>query len=329
MRRREFITLVGGGAATWPLAARAQQPTKLPTIGFLGSSSGGADNMTRNIEHLRRGLGDAGFVEGHNLVIEYRWAEGRYERLPALATELVRRPVGVLVAGGITAAVAAKAATATIPIVFYTGGDPVKLGLVASLNKPDGNATGAVYLGKQLVAKQFELLHDLMPKADAIAFLVNPKNAATEDETNEMQTAASALGQKLLVVRAGSEDDLAGAFATVVRERASALILQGEPFLNSRPGRLVVLSARHGIPTMSPLREYPAAGGMMSDGASIAEAVRLAGVYCGRILRGERPADLPVQQGTKVELVINLGTAKTLGIDVPPSLLARADEVIE
>ena len=211
-RRREFITLLGGAAAAWPLAARAQQPTKLPTIGFLGSSSGGADNMTRNIEHLRRGLGDAGFVEGHNLVIEYRWAEGRYERLPALATELVRRPVGVLVAAGITAAVAAKAATATIPIVFYTGGDPVKLGLVASLNKPDGNATGAVYLGKQLVAKQFELLHDLMPKADAIAFLVNPKNAATEDETNEMQAAASALGQKLLVVRAGSEDDLAGAF---------------------------------------------------------------------------------------------------------------------
>jgi ABC-type uncharacterized transport system substrate-binding protein len=225
MKRREFITLVGA-AVGWPLAARAQQAAKLPTIGFLGSSSSAADNMSRNIEHLRRGLGDAGFVEGHNLVIEYRWAEGRYERLPALATELVRHPVRVLVAGGITAAVAAKAATATIPIVFYTGGDPVKLGLVASLNKPDGNATGAVFLGKQLVAKQFELLHDLMPKADAIAFMVNPKNAATEDETNEMQAAASALGQKLLVVRAGSEDDLAGAFATVVRERASALILK-------------------------------------------------------------------------------------------------------
>jgi putative ABC transport system substrate-binding protein len=224
---------------------------------------------------------------------------------------------------------AAKAATATIPIVFYTGGDPVKLGLVSSLNKPDGNATGAVFLGKQLVAKQFELMHDLMPKADTIAFLVNSRNAATEDEASEMQAAASALGLKLLVVSAGSEDELAGAFASVVRERAGALILQGDPFLNGRPWRLALLSARYGIPTMSPLREYPAAGGLMSYGASITEAVRLAGVYCGRILKGERPADLPVQQGTKVELVINLGTAKTLGLDVPPTLLARADEVIE
>jgi putative tryptophan/tyrosine transport system substrate-binding protein len=327
LKRRDFLMLLGSAAA-WPLAAGAQQ-TARPTVGVLGSSSGGADNIRTNVEHLRRGLSDAGFVEGQNLVVEYRWAEGRYERLPALAIELVRHPVAVLVAAGITAAVAAKAATSTIPIVFYTGGDPVKLGLVGSLNKPDGNATGAVYLGKQLVAKQFELLHDLMPKADAIAFLVNPKNAATEDETNEMQAAASALGQKLLVVRAGSEDDLARAFATVVRERAGALILQGDPVLNSRLGRLAVLSARHGIPTMSPLREYPAAGGLMSYGASITETVRLAGVYCGRILKGERPADLPVQQGTKVELVINLGTAKTLGLDVPASVLARADEVIE
>jgi putative ABC transport system substrate-binding protein len=199
LKRREFITLIGGAAAWWPLAARAQQPGR-PIIGFLGSSSSGADHAF--IEHLRRGLGDAGFVEGHNLVVEYRWAEGRYDRLPALAAELVRCPVAVLVAGGITAAVAAKAATATIPIVFYTGGDPVKLGLVGSLNKPDGNATGAVYLGKQLVAKQLELMHDLMPKAHAIAFLVNPRNAATDDETNEMGMAASALGQKLLVVRA-------------------------------------------------------------------------------------------------------------------------------
>ena len=256
MRRREFITLLGGAAA-WPLAARAQQPSR-PIIGFLGSSSSGADNTF--IEHLRRGLGDAGFVEGHNLVVEYRWAEGRYDRLPALAAELVRRPVLVLVAGGITAAVAAKAATATIPIVFYTGGDPVKLGLVGSLNRPDGNATGAVYLGKQLVAKQFELMHDLMPKAHAIAFLVNPKNAATADETHEMGMAASALGRRLLVVRALSEDDLAGAFATIVRERAGALILQGDPLINSRQGRLAVLSARHGIPAVSPLRDYPAAG---------------------------------------------------------------------
>ena len=324
--RRELLAALGGAAAAWPLAARGQQAAT-PVIGFLGSSSSGADNAF--IEHLRRGLGDAGFVEGHNLVVEYRWAEGRYDRLPALAAELVRRPVAVLVAGGITAAVAAKAATATIPIVFYTGGDPVKLGLVGSLNKPDGNATGAVYLGKQLVAKQFELMHDLMPKAHAIAFLVNPRNASTEDETNEMGMAASALGQKLLVVRAVSEDDLASAFATIVRERAGALILQGDPLINSRQGRLAVLSARHGIPAVSPLRDYPAAGGLMSYGASSAEAVRLVGVYSGRILKGERPADLPVQQGTKVELVINLGTAKTLGVEIPPTLLARADEVIE
>jgi len=326
--RRELLAALGGAAAAWPLAARAQQPAK-PVIGFLGSSSSGADNITRIIEHLRRGLGDAGFVEGHNLVVEYRWAEGRYDRLPALAAELVRHPVAVVVAAGITAAVAAKAATATIPIVFYTGGDPVKLGLVDSLNKPNGNVTGAVYWGKQLVAKQFELMVDLMPKADAIAFLVNPRNAATDDETNEMGMAASALGRRLLVVRALSEDDLAGAFATIVRERAGALILQGDPLLNSRQGRLAVLSARHGIPTMSVLREYPAAGGLMSYGASIAEAVHLVGVYSGRILKGERPADLPVQQGTKVELVINLGTAKTLGLDLPPTLLARADQVIE
>jgi ABC-type uncharacterized transport system substrate-binding protein len=328
MTRREFIALLGCAAVTPLSAARAQQ-SGMPVIGFLGSSSSGPDNITRIIEHLRRGLGDAGFVEGHNLVVEYRWAEGRYDRLSALAAELVRRPVAVLVAGGITAAVAAKAATATIPIVFYTGGDPVKLGLVGSLNKPDGNATGAVYLGKQLVAKQFELMHDLMPKAHAIAFLVNPRNAATDDETNEIGMAASALGRKLLVVRAVSEDDLADAFATIVREPAGALILQLDPFLNSRQGRLVVLSARHGIPTISALREYPAAGGLMSYGASIAEAVRLVGVYSGRILKGERPADLPVQQGTKVELVINLGTAKTLDLDLPPTLLARADEVIE
>jgi putative tryptophan/tyrosine transport system substrate-binding protein len=328
MRRRRFIALLGGAAVAWPVGARGQQPGR-PIIGFLGSSSSGADNITRIIEHLRRGLGDAGFVESHNLVVEYRWAEGRYDRLPALAAELVRRPVAVVVAGGITAAVAAKAATATIPIVFYTGGDPVKLGLVGSLNKPDGNATGAVYLGKQLVAKQFELMHDLIPKAHAIAFLVNPKNAATDDETNEMGMAASALGQKLLVVRVVSEDDLAGAFAIIVRERAGALILQGDPLINSRQGRLAVLSARHGIPAVSPLRDYPAAGGLMSYGASIAEAVRLVGIYSGRILKGERPADLPVQQGTKVELVINLGTAKTLGVEIPPSLLARADEVIE
>jgi ABC-type uncharacterized transport system substrate-binding protein len=325
MRRRQFITLLSGAAA-WPLAAHSQQPGR-PIIGFLSSSSAGPE--ARVVENLRRGLSDAGFVEGRNLVIEYRWAEGRYARLPELAAELVRHPVAVLVAGGITAAVAAKAATATIPIVFYTGSDPVKLGLVSSLNKPDSNATGAVFWGKQLVAKQFEFLHELIPKAEKIAFLVNPNNAATEIETNDVQAAADALGQKLIVVRASMEDGLAGAFATAVDERAGALILQGDPFFNGRYGRLAVLAARHGLPTMSSWREFPAAGGLMSYGASIADAARLVGLYSGRILKGEKPAELPVQQGTKIELVINLGTAKTLGLDVPPTLLARADEVIE
>jgi putative ABC transport system substrate-binding protein len=324
--RREFIMLLGGAAVGWPLAARAQQ-TGRPIIGFLSSSSAGPD--TPRIEHFRRGLGEAGFVEGQNLVVEYRWAEGRYERLPALAAELVRHQVAVLVAAGVTAAVAAKTVTATIPIVFYTGGDPVKLGLVDSLNKPGGNVTGAVFWGKQLVAKRFEFLHELIPKTDVIAFLVNPSNAATEGEINDVAAAAGALGQKLIVIKAGTEDDLAGAFATLVRERAGAVVLQGDPLFNSRQGRLAVLSARHGIPTISSVREYPAAGGLMSYGASTAEALRLVGVYSGRILKGERPADLPVQQGTRVELVINIGTAKTLGLEVPPTLLARADEVIE
>jgi putative tryptophan/tyrosine transport system substrate-binding protein len=323
MRRREFMALLGGAAAAWPLTARAQQPG-WPTIGFLGSSSAASD-----VENFRRGLGDVGFVEGRNLVVEYRWAEGRYERLPALAAELARHPVAVLAAGGITAAVAAKAATATVPIVFYTGADPVKLGLVSNLNKPDGNATGAVFWGKQLVAKQLELLHELIPRADTIAFLVNPSNAAIESETNDAQAAADALGQKLIVVMASTEDGLAGAFVAAVRERAGALILQGDPFLSSRRTRLVVLAARHGIAMMSSLRDFPATGGLMSYGASIADAARLVGLYSGRILKGEKPADLPVQQGTKVELVINLGTAKTLGLTVPPTLLARADEVIE
>jgi putative ABC transport system substrate-binding protein len=322
MKRRAFISALGGAAA-WPLAARAQQ-SGWPTVGFLSSSPAASD-----VENFRRGLGDVGFVEGRNLVVEFRSAEGRYERLPALAAELVRHPVAVLAAGGITAAIAAKAATATVPIVFYTGADPVKLGLVSSLNKPDGNATGAVFWGKQLVAKQFELLHELLPRADAIAFLVNPSNGAIESETNDAQAAADALGLKLIVVKASTEDSLAGALGAAVRERAGALILQGDPFFNGRRGRLAVLAARHGIATMSSLREFPAAGGLMSYGASIADAARLVGLYSGRILKGEKPADLPVQQGTKVELVINLGTAKTLGLDVPPTLLVRADEVIE
>jgi putative ABC transport system substrate-binding protein len=324
MRRRDFIGIFGSAVA-WPLAARAQQAA-MPVIGFLSSSSSGAD--APRIEHFRRGLGDAGFVEGGNLVVEYRWAEGRYERLPALAAELVRHPVAVLVGAGVTVAVAAKTVTATIPIVFYTGGDPVKLGLVDSLNKPGGNVTGAVFWGKQLVAKRFELMHELIPKADAIAFLVNPSNAATESEINDV-AAADALGQKLIVVKAGTEDDLAGAFATLLRERAGAVVLQGDPLFNSRQGRLAVLSARHGMPTISSVREYPAAGGLMSYGASTAEALRLVGVYNGRILKGERPADLPVQQGTRIELVINVGTAKALDLEIAPTLLARADEVIE
>ncbi len=323
MRRREFLGVLGGAAAAWPLAARAQQPA-MPVIGFLSSASG-ADR----VEAFRRGLAETGFIEGRNVAIEYRGAEGRYERLPALAAELVRLPVAVIAASGITATRAAKAATATIPIVFHTGGDPVTFGLVASLNKPDGKLTGVATLGKVLVAKQLELLHELVPKTAPVAFLVNPSNAVAQDETGDARAAAGALGRKLLVVAAGTERDFDAAFVGIARERVGALLMQADPFFNSMRDKLVALAARHAVPTISPYLDYAAAGGLLSYGSSLADAFRLVGNYTGRILKGEKPADLPVQQAVKVELIVNLKTAGMLGPTLPTAILLRADEVIE
>jgi ABC-type uncharacterized transport system substrate-binding protein len=325
MRRREFIGLLGSAAAC-PLAARAQQAA-MPIIGLLDSSS--VDEYAPFLTAVREGLRDVGFVEGRNVAIEYRWADGRYDRLPALAAELVRVPVTVLVATGITAAAAAKAATSTVPIVFNTGGDPVRFGLVASLNRPAGNVTGVASLGKVLVVKRLELLREVVPKADAIAFLVNPNNAVAEFDTSDARAAAAALGQRLIVVKAGSEGAIETAFATITAQQGGGLLQQLDPFLQSRRDQLVALAARHALPAIYDRRDFATAGGLMSYGTSLSDALRLVGNYTGRLLKGEKPADLPVQQPVKFELVINLKTAKALGLDVPANVLARADEVIE
>ena len=326
MNRRGFITLVGGAAASWPLAARAQLVT-MPVVGFVYSAAGGP--YAERLVAFRQGLADIGFIDGRNVALEYRFAEGHYERLPALVSELVRQPVAVIGASGITAARAAKAATATIPIVFNTGGDPVRLGLVASLNRPEGNLTGVVTLGKVLVAKQLELLRELVPKAAAVAFLVNPTNAVVQDEIGDAQVAADALGQNLLVVEASSERDFDAAFAAITQKRAAALLMQTDPFLESMRGKLVGLAAQHAVVAVSPYLDYAAAGGLLSYGSSITDALRLVGNYAGRILKGEKPADLPVQQAVKVEMIVNLKTAKALGLTVPTAILLRADTVIE
>jgi putative ABC transport system substrate-binding protein len=273
---------------------------------------------------------EAGYVEGRNVTFEYRLAEGHYERLPALAAELVHREVTVIVAiGGITSAVAAKSATATIPIVFVIGGDPVGLGLVASLNRPGGNITGVSFLASTLAAKAFEVLHETVPKAALIGYLVNPTNADASTNTKNVLAAAESVGQKLLVVQASTDSELEAAFAALIQQRAGALVVGAEPFFLSRRAKLIELAARHKLPAIYTLREFAAAGGLMSYGTSITEAIRLAGLYAGRILKGAKPADLPVQQSEKVELVINLKTAKTLDLTVPLPLLGRADEVIE
>ena len=324
-RRRDFIAALGGAAA-WPLVARGQQPA-MPVVGFLDSSS--ADEYAPFLAAFRAGLNEAGFVEGRNVAIEYRWADGRYDRLPALAAELVRVPVTVLVATGITAAVATKAATSTVPIVFNTDGDPVRFGLVASLSRPGGNITGVASLGKVLVAKRFELLRELVAKADTIAFLANPNNAVAELDTSDAQAAAAALGQKLIVLKVGSEDDINTAFAIITEQRAGGVLQQLDPFLQGRRDQLVTLAARYRLPAIYDRRDFAAAGGLISYGTSLRDALRLVGNYTGHLLKGEKPADLPVQQPTKFELVINLKTAKKLGLAIPPSVLAIADEVIE
>jgi len=326
LRRRDFMTLLGGAAATWPLAAVAQQPST-PVVGFLSPQS--AIASAHLLAAVRRGLNESGLIEGQNVAIEPRWAEGRYDRLPALAAELIHQPVTVLVASAPPAAVAAQAATSTIPIVFSSGADPVRLGLVAGLNRPGGNITGVSHFSLALEAKRLEILHELVPDAARIAVLVNPTLPGAEAITDEMQAAARALGVKVHVVNASSEDDLDAAIASIVGAAARGLVVASDPFFLSRRDRLVSAVARRAIPAIYQFREFAAAGGLVSYGANLADGYRLVGVYAGRIIRGEKPADLPVVQPSKFELVINLNTAKALHLEVPPMLIARADEVIE
>jgi len=326
MKRREFITLLGGAAAAWPVMARAQQP-KMPVVGFL--NGGSPEGYAPMVEAVRQGLKEAGYVEGQNFAIEFGWAEGKYERLKALASDMIRRQVDVIAATSTPAALATKALTSTIPIVFTTGADPVELGLVASLNRPGGNVTGVSFLVNELTSKQFEMLHKLLPKASLFGFLVNPDVAFAKSQIKDAEGAARSLGHRLLVLTAKTEREIDAAFNTLVQRKADGLVTISEPFLNSRRDQLVELAARHSLPALYPVRDYVAAGGLVSYGSSIVGAYREVGVYTGRILKGEKPADLPVVRPTKLELVINLKTAKTLGIEIHPQLLATADEVIE
>jgi putative ABC transport system substrate-binding protein len=325
MKRREFITLLGGTAAAWPLAARAQQPT--PVIGLLSSASSHAYEPM--IAAFHKGLGETGYVEGRNATIEYLWAEDRYDRLPALAADLVRRKVNVILAASTPAALAAKPATATIPIVFAIGGDPVRTGLVDSLSRPGGNLTGAAHLNAELAPKRLELLHELMPGATVAALLVNPTNPTGDTVSKGVQTAADVLGLKLHVLHASTEQDIDAVFASLRETRAGGLVIGTDPFFTSHGEQLGALTLRHAMPAIYQYREFARAGGAMSYGGSITDSYYLAGRYTGRILKGEKPADLPVQLSTKVELFFNLKTAKALGLTVPLTLLGRADEVIE
>jgi putative ABC transport system substrate-binding protein len=326
VKRREFITLVGGGAAVWPLAARAQQ-SAMPVIGFLNSAS--PTPYARMATAFRQGLSEAGYVEGRNAAIEYRWAEGQYNRLPALAADLVRRQVTVIATGGIPAVLAAKAATTTIPIVFSTAANPVDVGLVASLNRPGGNLTGVTNVAVELGPKQLELMHEMVPKATVIALLVNPTNPNAETQSRDLKAAARTLGLELHVLHASTERELDTVIAHLAEVQTGGLVIGTDPFFTSRSEQLAALTLRYAVPTIYQFRQFAAAGGLMSYGGGFTEGYRLVGVYTGRILKGTKPADLPVQQVTKVELIINMKTARALSITVPLPLSGRADEVIE
>jgi putative tryptophan/tyrosine transport system substrate-binding protein len=327
MRRREFITVLGGAAA-WPLAARAQQPA-MPVVGII--NAGSPETSVSRVTAFRQGLGELGYVEGQNVTIDYRWAEGRYDRYPEMVADLIRRKVSVIATGASgPAAFAAKAATSSIPIVFGVGEDPVRLALVASLARPGGNVTGVNFFTAEVAAKRLGLLRELAPRTTRVAVLVNPANAASAESTaRDVRAAAPALGLQVQMLNAATVREIDTAYASLVRERADALVVAGDGFFNSRRVQLAMLAVRHAIPATYSVRDYPEAGGLISYGTSFADTFRQIGIYCGRILKGAKPADLPVLQSTKFELVVNMQAARMLSIEVPPTLLARADEVIE
>jgi putative ABC transport system substrate-binding protein len=327
MRRRDFIAGLGSAAAAWPLTARAQQPV-VPVIGVLSLQSAEVDYKDVTVPFLQ-GLKETGYVEGQNVAVEYRYAENHFDRLPVLAADLVHRRVAVIVAGGIDAALAAKAATTTIPIVFVVGGDPVALGLVASLNRPGANVTGSAVLTAELGPKRLQLLRELIPDAAVFGVLADPANPFTASLIPDLQAAARALGRQLVILNARTESDLETAFTTLSKQRVAAVMFGDSTFYSRRTEQLAALAARHALPAIFPFREFAVAGGLMSYGSSLGYFYHQAGIYTGRILKGEKPADLPVQQITKIELVINLKTAKALGVTIPETLLATADEVIQ
>jgi len=329
MRRRDFITLLGGATAAWPLSARAQQPA-VPVVGYLSSGSSASDANKIGAAAFREALRHAGFVDGRNVAIEYRWADGRYDRLPGLAADLVRRRVDAIVSVGATPNVlAAQAATTSIPILFAIGGDPVRLGLVANLRRPGRNLTGTTNLNTEILPKRLELLHELVPAADTIALLVNPTNPAAEGQAKDVQAAARVLGRQISILRAGDENDLNSVFTTLTQSGARGLVIAGDGLFVSHSEQLAALALRHGVPAIFQFPQFTAAGGLMSYGASYVEQFRVVAGYAARVLKGESPADMPVEQEARIELIINLRTAKVLDLVMPTALLVRADEVIE